>query len=120
MNRTKAPKPTSRPARLAKSTGRCANIRMSTRGSRTRRSTCTHTAAITTDPAKLPSVRPEAQPHSWPWVMGSRSRTRVAARVRVPAMSVRPPVLCRVAGTMVTTAIRTSTAMPVASQKALR
>ncbi len=101
-------------------TGRWTNIRMSTSGSRTLRSTSTHTAVMTAAPAKEPRVRLEAQPHSWPWEIASRSSSRAMPRVSAPRKSVRPPVLCRVAGTSTTTASRARAAKPVAIQKALR
>ena len=59
---------------------------MSTMGSRTRLSVKLQTPAMTTAPAKLPSVRAEVQPHSWPWEIGGDTLPEMASYL-VPHMA---------------------------------
>lgn len=117
MNWANEAKPTKSPARLVKSTWRWTNIRMSTSGSRTRRSISTQSAATTTEPASEPSVRAEDQPHSWPCEMPSSSRTRKTARLSAPSTSIRPPVGEPPCGTTAATAASASTVSAVENQK---
>lgn len=80
-------KPQNRAARLVKSTGRRASIRMSTSGCAVRDSTHPHSTRSATPVPSTPSIRGEVHPHERLSVSATSRQISPADRSRAPGMS---------------------------------